>query len=294
MLHSSRPRSGALALLLAGALLITGCGDDNVTTSDDAGSSGTPGWAAADAGKREGAPTITQPEGDAPTELEIDDITVGDGAEVTAGSVAVVDYVGANFSDGAVFDASYGRAPFAVTVGAGQVIPGWDQGLLGMQAGGKRQLVIPSDLAYGPEGRAGIKPNETLIFIIELRSVITRPTPEAVPGGTVAELVSTDLAPGVGDRVVQIGDTVSVHYVGVHGASGEPFDASWDRGQPFTVTVGNGEVIKGWDEGLIGMKLGGRRRLAIPGALAYGPAGSPPDIGPDETLVFDIDLVGLG
>lgn len=290
-----RARAGSVAALAVLALLAAGCGDDT-----DAGDSSSPttaattsDWSSADAGKQDGAPTITEPDGPAPDELVVDDITVGDGTEVADGMIALVDYVGANYSNGAVFDASYGGAPFAVPVGAGMVIKGWDQGLVGMKVGGRRQLIIPPDLAYGDQAQGPIGANETLIFIVELRAALARPTPEAVPGGTVTELVSTDLADGSGDRRVEDGDSVTVHYVGVHGATGEPFDASWDRGQPFTLTVGAGEVIKGWDQGLVGMRLGGRRRLAIPGALAYGPEGRPPTIGADETLVFDIDVVGI-
>ena len=254
--------------------------------------SGSPKWDS-DTATRDGAPSITVPCGAAPKELGIDDLKVGDGNEVTDGTVAVVDYIGANYSNGVVFDASYGRAPFPVTVGAGQVIKGWDQGLVGMKVGGRRQLVIPPDLGYGPQANGDIPANETLIFVVELRAVITQPeNPAPVPGGTVTELVSTDEIVGTGDAV-EDGDTVTVHYIGVHGGSGEVFDASWTRGQPFDVQVGAGMVIAGWDQGLVGMKVGGRRRLEVPGDLAYGSEGRPPTIEPNETLVFLIDVLGI-
>ena len=108
----------------------------------------------------------------------------------------------------------------------------------------------------------------------------------------MTELVSTDEIVGTGDAV-EDGDTVTVHYVGVHGGSGEVFDASWTRGQPFDVQVGAGMVIAGWDQGLVGMKVGGRRRLEIPGDLAYGSEGRSPTIEPNETLVFLIDVLGI-
>jgi peptidylprolyl isomerase len=82
-----------------------------------------------------------------------------------------------------------------------------------------------------------------------------------------------------------------VQYVGVSYSNGQEFDASWDRGEPFEFTLGVGQVIPGWDEGVEGMKEGGRRKLTIPADKAYGPQGSPPAIGPNETLVFVIDLV---
>ena len=257
------------------------------------GRAGSPSWPDG-AGRRDQAPTITAPCGKAPAELVVTDLKVGTGATVADGTVATVDYVGANYSNGKVFDASYGREPFTVAVGSGSVIAGWDQGLVGMKVGGRRQLVIPPDLGYGDQANGDIGANETLIFIIELRGAATPPpTPAPVPGGTVTDLVTTDEVVGSGDAV-KSGDQVSVQYIGVHGTTGEVFDSSWDRGQPIQVTVGAGQVIAGWDEGLLGMKVGGRRRLEIPGSLAYGAAGRPPQIQPDETLVFTVDLVGVG
>jgi peptidylprolyl isomerase len=98
-----------------------------------------------------------------------------------------------------------------------------------------------------------------------------------------------DLEKGTGPAA-KAGDEVTVNYVGVGYKSKKEFDASWDRGEPFTFTLGTGEVIPGWDEGIEGMKVGGRRVLVIPPEFAYGPAGSPPVIGPNETLVFVVDL----
>ena len=111
-------------------------------------------------------------------------------------------------------------------------------------------------------------------------------------GDVPTELVITDLIEGDGPEA-KAGDTVSTHYVGVAWSTGEEFDASWGRG-PFTFTLGTGEVIPGWDEGVAGMKVGGRRELVIPPDLAYGPQGSPPVIGPNETLIFVVDLVSVG
>ncbi|HEY7074795.1 MAG TPA: FKBP-type peptidyl-prolyl cis-trans isomerase, partial [Solirubrobacteraceae bacterium] len=90
---------------------------------------------------------------------------------------------------------------------------------------------------------------------------------------------------------VEPGQTVSVHYVGVNYKDGKQFDSSWDRGQPFSFTLGAGQVIPGWDKGVVGMRPGGRRELIIPPSLAYGPQGQPPVIKPNETLVFVVDLV---
>jgi peptidylprolyl isomerase len=107
------------------------------------------------------------------------------------------------------------------------------------------------------------------------------------------ELAERDLVEGTGPEA-KAGDEVTVQYVGVGFDSKEEFDASWDRGEPFTFQLGAGQVIPGWDQGVEGMKVGGRRELTIPAELAYGEAGSPPVIGPNETLVFVVDLVKVG
>jgi peptidylprolyl isomerase len=107
---------------------------------------------------------------DAPDDLLIDEIIVGDGPEATAGQSAVVHYVGVGATSGEEFDASWNRdEPFEFALGAGQVIKGWDEGVVGMRVGGRRRLVIPSRLAYGERGAGGvIAPNETLIFVVDL------------------------------------------------------------------------------------------------------------------------------
>ncbi len=101
-----------------------------------------------------------------------------------------------------------------------------------------------------------------------------------------------DIVDGKG-KSAQSGDTLEVEYAGVAYSTGEEFDSSFERKQPFRFKLGAGMVIPGWDQGLDGMKVGGRRQLTIPPELAYGPNGSPPLIGPDETLVFVIDLVDV-
>jgi peptidylprolyl isomerase len=118
-------------------------------------------------------PTIDFPEGDAPSELQITDLVVGDGAEAKAGDQVVVHYVGVAHSTGEEFDASWNRGtPFAFPLGAGRVIAGWDQGVQGMRVGGRRQLTIPAKLGYGDRGAGNaIRPGETLIFVVDLLGV---------------------------------------------------------------------------------------------------------------------------
>lgn len=118
-------------------------------------------------------PQIDRPEGPAPSELETTDLSVGDGQEAKSGDTVTVHYVGVSHSTGEQFDASWDRGePLRFGLGAGQVIPGWDQGVAGMKVGGRRQLTIPPHLAYGERGAGGvIKPNETLIFVVDLVGV---------------------------------------------------------------------------------------------------------------------------
>lgn len=119
-------------------------------------------------------PDVEIPAGeDAPAELQVEDLTVGDGDEATAGQQVDVHYVGVSWSTGKQFDASWDRgSTFAFGLGAGQVIPGWDQGVQGMRVGGRRRLTIPPALAYGSRGAGGvIGPDETLVFVVDLVSV---------------------------------------------------------------------------------------------------------------------------
>lgn len=120
-------------------------------------------------------------------------------------------------------------------------------------------------------------------------SVILPDVEDAAPPG---DLQHEDVVVGEGDEAVP-GLVATVQYLGVAWSTGEPFDSSWDRGQPFSFELGGGRVIEGWDLGVQGMRVGGRRVLTIPPELAYGERGVPGTIEPDETLVFVIDLLSL-
>ncbi|SDQ40281.1 FKBP-type peptidyl-prolyl cis-trans isomerase [Quadrisphaera sp. DSM 44207] len=119
-----------------------------------------------------------------------------------------------------------------------------------------------------------------------------RPEIDFPEGEPPSELQVSDEVVGDGPEATS-GSTVSAHYVGVAWSTGEEFDASWNRGQPLDFRVGVGQVIAGWDQGIPGMRVGGRRRLVIPPHLAYGSRGAGGPIGPDETLIFVVDLVGV-
>jgi peptidylprolyl isomerase len=120
----------------------------------------------------------------------------------------------------------------------------------------------------------------------------TKPTVTVPKGVSPKTFATREIEEGTGPEA-KAGDKVTVQYVGVGYDSEEEFDSSWSRNEPFSFTLGAGEVIKGWDQGVEGMKVGGRRELLIPGNLAYGPEGSPPSIGPNETLIFMIDLLSV-
>jgi peptidylprolyl isomerase len=143
-----------LAALLA--LSVPGCGDDK---GDDGATK----------------PKVTVPAGDPPTSLQKEDLKEGTGAEATTGQKVSVQYVGVAYSTKKQFDASWdnpGAKPFNFTLGAGNVIQGWDEGVPGMKVGGRRQLIIPPALAYGPAGYPPvIAPNETLVFVVDLVSI---------------------------------------------------------------------------------------------------------------------------
>jgi peptidylprolyl isomerase len=242
-------------------------------------------------------PVITIPDGEPPTELEIEDIVAGSGTVAHTGDAVLMRYVGASWSTGLEFDASWNRdQAFEFELGAGNVIAGWDQGIDGMAIGGRRRLTIPGDLAYGAAGRGQlIGPDETLVFIVDLLAVVPADAPKpsvTVPDAPATEFSFEELIVGDG-ATLETGDTVYVHYVGVAQSTGEQFDASWDRGPaPVMKVAGIGQFIPGIEAGLVGMHVGGRRQLIIPPDLGFGDTGAGDGaIAPGETLVFVIDLI---
>ena len=145
--------------------------------------------------------------------------------------------------------------------------------------------------AAAPQETATAAPEPGTIDAADISKDLSAKPKIAKPDGAPpAELQKTDVIKGKG-RAAQPGDTVSVQYVGNSWSTGAQFDASWDRGgQPFKFPLGAGQVIPGWDQGVAGMKEGGRRLLVIPPELAYGANSPSPEIGPNETLIFVVDL----
>ncbi len=251
-------------------------------------------WAEVSAGNDRPS-IVVLPNDRTPQNLVIEDVTAGTGEEALVGDLLEVKYVGALLDDGSEFDASWNRGQtFFIPIGVGAVIPGWDQGIVGMREGGRRLLIIPPELAYGSAGAgSAIPPNAALVFVVDLIEVVDLPMPQ-IPDTTEigGSLEVEDLAEGSGE-VVESGDTVSVHYLGTL-TDGTVFDSSWSRGRPFTTQIGVGMVIQGWDQGIVGMREGGRRLLKIPSDLAYGEAGSGSgSIGPNTPLLFVVDLLRI-
>jgi peptidylprolyl isomerase len=238
--------------------------------------------------------------------LKYVDIKAGTGATPEAGQTMVVHYTG-TLEDGTEFGSSAGGEPFVFVIGRDppDVIPGWEEGIATMRVGGVRKLIIPPDLAYGAEGAGGgiIPPNATLIFEVELVEVRAAATPMPEVAPAAPPIVSgEEVATGTGLKYVDIqqgtgatpstGQTVTVHYTGWLESDGSKFDSSLDSDQPFEFVLGTSSVIKGWDEGVASMKLGGQRRLIIPPELAYGPEGRP-GIPPNAILIFDVELLEI-
>ena len=212
--------------------------------------------------------------------VDIKDLVVGSGAEAKAGMNVKVDYTG-TLTNGTAFGSSAGKQPVEFVLGAQQGGPGWDEGLQGMKVGGKRTLTVPAELAYGAQGNGStIPPNAALIFEIDLLDVQPAPQVEI-----------QDIQVGTGAEAVP-GKSVVVNYTGTL-TNGVVFDSSFKRNVPFTLTLGAGQVIPGWEQGLQGMKVGGTRVLTIPSTLGYGPQGAGSLIPPNATLIFQIQLVDV-
>lgn len=215
------------------------------------------------------------------------DVVEGTGEVAAKGDLIEVHYTGWCLVEGEKapepFDSSVERGEtINFSVGVGQLIKGWDEGIPGMKVGGKRELTLSPEVGYGSIDRPNIPANSTLFFEVELIDILRVDFEDTVLGdGAEAEA----------------GDLVTVHYTGwlyEEGAKvGEPFDSSHNRDQPFEFPLGQGRVIKGWDQGVQGMKVGGQRTLIIPPDLGYGARGAGQVIPPNATLIFDVELLSI-
>ncbi len=214
-------------------------------------------------------------------ELVVTDLVEGSGPVIDVGYTVITSYVG-RFADGTQFDSSEELGEeWVFTLGVGQVIKGWDQGLVGMRVGGTRLLEIPSHLAFGrsgqcfSDGTCAVPANTDVVYDVTVLDIFD-------------EVQIEDEIEGDGE-ISAPGDVLIVDYVGQL-RDGTVFDASANTGAYFVFTLGNGSVIPGWDQGMVGMKEGGVRWLTIPPNLAYGPYGSS-RIPPYAVLKFRVSLV---
>ncbi|HUS42077.1 MAG TPA: FKBP-type peptidyl-prolyl cis-trans isomerase [Ilumatobacteraceae bacterium] len=247
-------------------------------------------------------PDVEVPD-EVPTELQVTVIEEGTGQAAEAGDTVIVDYVGVRTRDGVEFDNSYDRfEPLPLVLGQGEVIAGWDQGLVGVQGGSRVRIDIPSDLAYGAESRGEIiGENEALTFLIDVRAVVAPADPAdepAEPGVDPSEGatgVTTDvLREGDGD-VLEPGQSAIVQFVLFRGDNGVALQSSWTAPpQPLTYTD---ELFPPLYEGMDGMRVGERRAITFPPQypeFGFGPEGNPTNGLPAETdLVIVVDLVAV-
>lgn len=226
--------------------------------------------------------------------LQYFDIVEGEGEMPVKGQEVVINYA-AWLQDGNAFIASSemaGGQPLTFAIGSQTgVFPGWDEGVSTMKPGGKRLLVIPPALALGDQGGGRIPPNSTLLMEVELLEVKPLLLPTDVSEGdfstTPGGVQYYDIVVGDGETA-KAGDSVTVDYTGWL-TDNVKFDSSLDSGFPFTFVLGSGQVIPGWDEGVEGMRVGGKRQLVIPANMAYGDTGAG-SIPPGATLIFEVEL----
>lgn len=210
-------------------------------------------------------------------EFEFNLIEEGDGPEPAEGDFVQVHLIG-TLEDGTVFADSYEIGePIAFPYGTPGIIPGITQALDQMKVGDKAEVVIPPELGFGPQDLGVIPANSVLYVEIELVGI--------------ADIGYEVIEEGDGPQA-EVGDFVSVHYIGTL-EDGTEFDNSYDRGQPFQLILGAGQVIPGWEIGLLKMNEGGKAIFTIPPELGYGAQGSPPTIPPGATLTFEVELVEI-
>ena len=297
-----RTNVSAAGLLSVALMILAGCGDGEPDGTEGTGDlSLSPATTTVPGSTTTLAkPRVSIPEA-IPTELEITDIETGTGPKAGDGDRLVVHYVGVRSEDGTEFDNSYEAGqPLPVTLGAGDVIEGWDQGLVGIQAGGVRQLDIPAELAYEDQGSGEvIKPGDAISFVIEALAVIPPTTPEDAPDPSeldiesstgATEVTTTDAVVGRGPEIEE-GQTLELHLIALRGDDLQQLDSTW-AGQPAQLQyTRSGTTLAGLYEGLDGMRVGGRRVIVVPADKAFGPEGnSQISLPPDTDLILIVDL----
>lgn len=309
--------SAAAAPVAAITLLLAGCGGGSPTPTTSTSTSSD--LAAVSVARTVGAkPTLKAPTPFVVKETGKVVLTKGTGTVVAQGQRVTVDYAGYNGTDGNQFDSSFGGKARSFILDETLTLPGLVKGVVGSTIGSRLLLAIPPDDAYGTQGQAaaGIGPTDTILVVVDVKSaksVLTRATGTAVAakaglptvtlsssgkptitlpaGKPPTSLAVQPLVVGTGPKVGK-GQDITVHYTGVIWPGGKQFDSSWDRGQPATFGIGQGQVITGWDEGLVGQPIGSQVLLVIPPDKGYGAEGRPGGgIKGTDTLVFVVDIL---
>jgi peptidylprolyl isomerase len=328
----------AVAAIAAGLVLLTGCSSSKSAPKPPVGAT-SPTGASSSAGSSasSGAPAgsdafgaranIKVPAGQPDGKLGVKVKIQGDGPKVADGSVVVLNYTAKLWRDGTDLGSSYdqGQHPATQVEGQNQMLPGWEQGLKGQQAGSRVELVVPPALAFGAKGsqvgNTTIKADDTLIFDLDVVGVFPAVTADIATGPnalTDPALPTVGTEVGTADPKVTIpagktppttgtykpvivgkgapvkkGQTVVVQYEGLLWRTGQIFDSSFSKGKSlFATKIGVGDVVAGWDEGLAGQTVGSRVLLVVPPDKGYGPQGqSQAGIQGTDTMVFVVDIL---
>ncbi|MFF8377530.1 FKBP-type peptidyl-prolyl cis-trans isomerase [Streptomyces sp. NPDC015661] len=303
-------------LLVVPLLLLStaACGSDDKGSDSASMKNGLP---AITAGEKFGEkPTLSKGEGDPPKELKVNVISEGTGPVTKKGDALQVNYLGQAWDSTTPFDNSFDRGqPFDLTLGAGQVIKGWDQALEGQKVGSRLEIGIPPELGYGAQGQGDIKPNATLVFVVDILKAVT--IPKSATGTVVAQddkdlpkvgtntdgkapsltvpktdpptkLVSNYVLEANGEAV-KATDTVVVNYVAALWKDGKVFDSTYTTGKPANFPLPQ-LTLKGLKDGLVGKKIGSRVLIVAPPSEAFGNE-EKQGIPKNSTLVFAVDIL---
>jgi peptidylprolyl isomerase len=315
----------ALSAGLAASLLTTACSSSSAPAPTATAATDLP----AVSGAVGQAAVITPAQGSTPlTKLETKVLAQGSGPALAKGELAVVNYTVYNWSQNKKLGDSYASSsqavaePQSVQIGSSSALSAWSTALTGAKPGSRIEVVAPPADAFGSQGnsQAGVGPSDVLVFVLDvvagysadadttgtmgpqtdasLPKVVGEPgsgnPTVTIPAGVKPPtgLVANVLIPGTGQTVAK-GQTLLMQYSGVDWNTGKTFDSSFSRKTAFTTAIGEGAVIPGWDQGLVGKHVGDRVLLVIPPALGYGPQGgqSSAGIGATDTLVFVVDIV---
>jgi peptidylprolyl isomerase len=298
------------AVLLAVPLLLTGAcsggGDVEVAVKGDFGS----------------RPDVVFPKEAPGKELAVKTVTDGRGARARKGDLVVADYVGYRWSkDGSKLLANSFIAGRPGAFPTGRLVPGLEKALEGARVGGRVVAKIPPKDGYGDKGAVQhqVGKGDTLVYVLDVRAIYPRtaqaqgrrqplddprlpkvgevqagagPSVSVPKAAAPKNLQVRTLVQGQGAAVAK-GQLLALQYVGVFWRDGKAFDSSWRAGRPYAATIGTGQVMKGWDQALVGQKVGSRLLLVVPPSLGYGDKGlAQAKIKGDDTLVFVVDILG--